>query len=138
MAERYVQVQGTVTPKNGSPVSLGTIVACDAVNVVEYEVAHGASDVELLISPAVLADIVFVLIMSDAYLETTGTYNLSYKIAAAEATDIPLSTFHMYMPTQDLACGAAGLDFGSIFVSNSHISANAKLTVIVGYNVEAP
>lgn len=139
MAESYVQVTGTVKPKGGTAVSLNTTVACDTVAVTEWELAHGDTDTELLISPAALAAVQFVYVAASEYPETVpGTPDLTYKIHDIAETAVPLSTFHLYMPTQDLAAGAAGLDFDKLFVSNAHAATDVILTIIVGYNVEAP
>lgn len=139
MADNSVQVTGTVRPKGGTAVSVNTTVACDAVNVIEYTLAHGDTDTEILISPAALAEIQFVLIKGDSYPETVpGTPDVSYKIDDIAGTAIPLTTFHMWMPTQDLAAGAAGLNFASLYLTNAHAATDVMLTIIVGYNVEAP
>lgn len=137
MPDSYIRVSGTFTPEAGDPVPFTKNVECDADQRTEVTVEAGESDLEVIVSGAVLpADAVGLMIEADTYPATVpGTPDLSFKVGADTNTEIPLSGPMFIDGALFAALGAAGIAPDKLFFTNAHASTDAKVTVHVAYNV---
>jgi hypothetical protein len=123
----------TVQATGRTALTLSKSMTVDAIDEVQVEVPHGASDQLINISPGDTDANQLTLIYSDTYPATVpGTPDLTYKPHSIAGSPISMSTFHLYMPDMDAAI-PAGLDL--IYVSNAHAAMDANLTILCGRNL---